>query len=110
MTAEVWVTKNGREILMSEMPTGHMRNAMAWVAREIESNVRRLQARSGLAAPGALEMLVLGRLFERQEMLAREWDRRVCLIHEDCREDEGLGRACRESEEPSGFDRLQRQE
>lgn len=82
----VWVTRDGRRVLPSEMTPGHLRNAAAWCARELEQMARH-NPRSEM----------MGAYLERQEIVAREWDRRYCLDHEDCRQDDALGEACREA-------------
>jgi len=41
MKKNVWTTKDGRELLISEMETGHIRNAIALVERKIEAHVKK---------------------------------------------------------------------
>lgn len=69
---------------MHEMTHGHLVNAIAWVARKIDENAKRRWNSESL--------------FVRQAMLAREWDRRFCLLHEDCRNVHDIGAACRAHE------------
>lgn len=105
MAEDVWVTQKKKHVPMREMDHGHMLNSMAWVARNLEKYTEAIRSWDASGEPDDRyleedaifrdeQRRALEALKDRQAMLAREWDRRFCLVHSDCRETQEIGQAC----------------
>ncbi len=68
---DVWLTKDGRMIPIQEMADQHLLHSIAWAKRNL--------------------------LMARLQMADREYARRFCTIHDDCRSQLDLAKACKAS-------------